>query len=64
MQTVQVPNIVLNNLWIENVTRSKAMKEVIDVNVFPLISCIWLLLNQHTFGVAVYDCEVYIVFVV
>ncbi|KAK8039063.1 mechanosensitive ion channel [Apiospora rasikravindrae] len=33
MQTVQVPNIVLNNLWIENVTRSKAMKEVIDVNV-------------------------------
>ncbi|KAK7948386.1 uncharacterized protein PG986_009272 [Apiospora aurea] len=33
MQTVQVPNIVLNNMWIENVTRSKAMKEVIDVNV-------------------------------
>ncbi|KAK7920977.1 hypothetical protein PG985_008999 [Apiospora marii] len=33
MQTVQVPNIILNNLWIENVTRSKAMKEVIDVNV-------------------------------
>ncbi|KAI1506330.1 Mechanosensitive ion channel-domain-containing protein [Biscogniauxia marginata] len=33
MQIVQVPNIVLNNLWIENVTRSKAMKEVIDVNV-------------------------------
>jgi hypothetical protein len=33
MQVVQVPNIVLNNLWIENVTRSKAMKEVIDVNV-------------------------------
>lgn len=30
---VQVPNIVLNNLWIENVTRSKAMKEVIDVNI-------------------------------
>lgn len=29
----QVPNIVLNNLWIENVSRSKAMKEVIDVNV-------------------------------
>ncbi|KAK8086846.1 mechanosensitive ion channel [Apiospora phragmitis] len=27
------PNIVLNNLWIENVTRSKAMKEVIDINV-------------------------------
>ncbi|KAK4042780.1 hypothetical protein C8A01DRAFT_13684 [Parachaetomium inaequale] len=29
----QVPNIVLNNAWVENVTRSKAMKEVIDVNV-------------------------------
>ncbi|KAL2265144.1 hypothetical protein VTJ83DRAFT_6244 [Remersonia thermophila] len=33
MQVVQVPNIVLNNQWIENVTRSKAMKETIDVNV-------------------------------
>lgn len=33
MQVVQIPNIVLNNLWIENVTRSKAMKECIDVNV-------------------------------
>lgn len=33
MQVVQVPNIILNNLWIENVSRSKAMKEVIDVNV-------------------------------
>ncbi|KAB5585423.1 mechanosensitive ion channel [Coniochaeta sp. 2T2.1] len=33
MQVVQVPNIALNNLWIENVTRSKAMKEIIDVNV-------------------------------
>ncbi|KAI0025859.1 serine/threonine protein kinase [Xylariomycetidae sp. FL0641] len=33
MQVVQVPNIVLNNLWIENVTRSKAMKQVIDINV-------------------------------
>lgn len=33
MQTVQVPNIILNNLWIENVTRSKAMKEVIEINV-------------------------------
>ncbi|ORY63951.1 Mechanosensitive ion channel-domain-containing protein [Pseudomassariella vexata] len=33
MQVVQVPNIVLNNLWIENVTRSKAMKEVIEVNI-------------------------------
>ncbi|GAP90130.2 putative mechanosensitive ion channel [Rosellinia necatrix] len=33
MQVVQIPNIVLNNLWIENVSRSKAMKEGIDVNV-------------------------------
>ncbi|KAM7187225.1 Mechanosensitive ion channel domain containing protein [Naviculisporaceae sp. PSN 640] len=33
MQVVQVPNIILNNQWIENVTRSKAMKECIDVNV-------------------------------
>lgn len=33
MQVVQVPNIQLNNVWIENVTRSKAMKEVVDVNV-------------------------------
>jgi len=33
MQVVQVPNIQLNNLWIENVTRSKAMKETFDVNV-------------------------------
>ncbi|KAK3387427.1 Mechanosensitive ion channel-domain-containing protein [Podospora didyma] len=33
MQVVQVPNILLNNQWIENVTRSKAMKEVVDVNV-------------------------------
>ncbi|KAF6809215.1 serine/threonine protein kinase (mechanosensitive ion channel) [Colletotrichum musicola] len=33
MQIVQVPNIALNNLWIENVSRSKAMKEVIDLNI-------------------------------
>ncbi|RYP84571.1 hypothetical protein DL769_001159 [Monosporascus sp. CRB-8-3] len=33
LQTVQVPNIVLNNCWIENVTRSQAMKEIIEVNV-------------------------------
>lgn len=31
MKMVQVPNIVLNNLWIENVTRSKAMKEQIEI---------------------------------
>ena len=28
---VQVPNIVLNTLWIENVTRSNAMKEQLDM---------------------------------
>ncbi|KAI1816643.1 serine/threonine protein kinase [Poronia punctata] len=33
MQVVQIPNIVLNTLWIENVSRSKAMKETIDINV-------------------------------
>lgn len=33
MQVVQVPNIQLNNLWIENVTRSKAMREIIEINV-------------------------------
>ncbi|KAI1201543.1 serine/threonine protein kinase [Nemania serpens] len=33
MQIVQIPNIVLNNLWVENVSRSKAMKEGVDVNV-------------------------------
>jgi hypothetical protein len=31
MKIVQVPNIVLNNLWIENITRSKAMKEQLDI---------------------------------
>lgn len=33
MQIVQVPNIQLNNLWIENVTRSNAMNETIELNV-------------------------------
>ncbi|CAK7273323.1 hypothetical protein SEPCBS57363_005596 [Sporothrix epigloea] len=33
MQVVQVPNIVLSALWIENVSRSRAMRETIDVNV-------------------------------
>ncbi|KAI1821721.1 serine/threonine protein kinase [Xylaria intraflava] len=33
MQVVQIPNIVLNNLWIENVSRSKAMKEGIEIYV-------------------------------
>jgi len=30
---VQIPNIVLNTLWIENISRSKAMTEQITVNV-------------------------------
>ncbi|OTA07848.1 hypothetical protein A9Z42_0087820 [Trichoderma parareesei] len=33
MQVSQVPNIVLNNLWIENITRSKAMSETITLDV-------------------------------
>lgn len=33
MQVTQTPNIVLNNLWIDNLSRSKAMKEVIEVNI-------------------------------
>ncbi|RMJ19524.1 hypothetical protein BHE90_008225 [Fusarium euwallaceae] len=33
MQTVQIPNIQLNNIWIENISRSKAMHETIEVNV-------------------------------
>ncbi|KAF7543370.1 hypothetical protein G7Z17_g10795 [Cylindrodendrum hubeiense] len=32
-QIVQIPNIVLNNLWIENVSRSKSMSETIEINV-------------------------------
>jgi hypothetical protein len=31
-KTVQIPNIVLNSLWIENITRSKAMKEQVSVS--------------------------------
>lgn len=31
MKLVQVPNIVLNTVWVENVTRSKAMKEQLDM---------------------------------
>lgn len=30
MKMAQVPNIVLNNLWFENITRSQAMKEQLD----------------------------------
>ncbi|KAL6892261.1 mechanosensitive ion channel [Trichoderma evansii] len=33
MQVSQVPNIVLNNLWIENITRSKAMSESFTVDI-------------------------------
>lgn len=33
MQVTQTPNIVLNNLWIDNLSRSKAMKETIEVNI-------------------------------
>jgi hypothetical protein len=30
-KTVQIPNIVLNTLWVENVTRSRAMREQVSV---------------------------------
>lgn len=30
-KTVQIPNIVLNTLWVENVSRSKAMREQITI---------------------------------
>jgi small-conductance mechanosensitive channel len=33
MKMVQVPNIVLNSMWIENVTRSKAMKEQLEIAI-------------------------------
>ncbi|CAM1504168.1 Fc.00g017590.m01.CDS01 [Cosmosporella sp. VM-42] len=33
MQIVQIPNIQLNNVWIENISRSKAMLETVEVNV-------------------------------
>lgn len=33
MKIVQTPNIIINNLWIENVTRSKAMKETVELNI-------------------------------
>ncbi|KFY39482.1 hypothetical protein V494_03965 [Pseudogymnoascus sp. VKM F-4513 (FW-928)] len=33
MKMVQVPNIVLNTMWVENVTRSKAMKEQIELSI-------------------------------
>ncbi|KAK7746759.1 hypothetical protein SLS53_001947 [Cytospora paraplurivora] len=33
MKVVQIPNTVTNNLWIENISRSKAMREILEVNV-------------------------------
>jgi small-conductance mechanosensitive channel len=30
-RTVQIPNIVLNSLWVDNITRSKAMREQISL---------------------------------
>ncbi|TQW00561.1 hypothetical protein V2A60_001636 [Cordyceps javanica] len=32
-QVTQVPNIQLNNLWIDNISRSKAMTETVELNV-------------------------------
>ncbi|RKF73800.1 putative MscS family protein [Golovinomyces cichoracearum] len=31
MRLVQIPNMVLNTLWIDNITRSKAMKEQLEI---------------------------------
>ncbi|KFA61166.1 hypothetical protein S40285_02217 [Stachybotrys chlorohalonatus IBT 40285] len=33
-QIVQIPNIVLNNLWVDNISRSKAMVEPVSIDVF------------------------------
>jgi small-conductance mechanosensitive channel len=32
-KTTQVPNVVLNSLWIDNITRSKAMREQLLLHV-------------------------------
>lgn len=32
-RSVQIPNIVLNSLWIENISRSKAMSEQLEIDV-------------------------------
>ncbi|MCJ1310753.1 hypothetical protein MMC25_004419 [Agyrium rufum] len=47
-KTTQVPNIVLNGIWIDNVSRSKAMREqlVIDVSFDTSIEDIQLLKNE------------------
>ncbi|KAF2425283.1 hypothetical protein EJ08DRAFT_672152 [Tothia fuscella] len=47
---VQIPNIVLNNLWVENVSRSKAMREQISIfcNFETTIEDIEALRNEMT----------------
>ncbi|KAF2835868.1 hypothetical protein M501DRAFT_987818 [Patellaria atrata CBS 101060] len=37
-RTVQIPNIVNNTMWIENITRSQAMKEQISLAISPSTS--------------------------
>jgi hypothetical protein len=32
-RSVQIPNIVLNSLWVENISRSKAMSEQLEIDV-------------------------------
>ncbi|KAK5125693.1 hypothetical protein LTR85_011967 [Meristemomyces frigidus] len=32
-RSVQIPNVVLNSLWVENVSRSKAMSEQLEIDV-------------------------------
>lgn len=54
-KSVQVPNIVLNSVWIENVTRSRAMREriTIPVDISTSFEDIQLLKQEmHTFAIA------------
>ena len=47
-KTTQVPNIVLNTVWIDNVSRSKAMREqlTVDINFDTTLEDIQLLRNE------------------
>ena len=47
-KTTQVPNVVLNTVWIDNVSRSKAMREqlTIDVHFDTTLEDIQLLRNE------------------
>ena len=47
-KTTQVPNVVLNTVWIDNISRSKAMREqlTIDINFDTTLEDIQLLRNE------------------